>query len=98
MELIDRFMIELSLANPSFRPLLQPALIGHPETLLLVEFIGDDAASLQAKLDDLVALMGDLGLPGSVVALSDAGAQKNIWEVRKFRGAYSGEDVTIPRR
>jgi FAD/FMN-containing dehydrogenase/Fe-S oxidoreductase len=83
VELIDRFMIELSLANPSFRSLLQPALIGRPETLLLVEFIGDDAASLQAKLDDLVALMGDLGLPGSVVALSDAGAQKSIWEVRK---------------
>ena len=27
--------------------------------------------------------MGDLGLPGSVVALPDATAQKNLWEVRK---------------
>ncbi len=27
--------------------------------------------------------MGDLGLPGSVVALSEAGEQRNLWEVRK---------------
>jgi FAD/FMN-containing dehydrogenase/Fe-S oxidoreductase len=83
VELIDRFMIELSLASPSFRPLLQPVLIGHPQALLLVEFIGDDAASLRGKLDDLAALLGDLGLPGSVVALSEASEQRNIWEVRK---------------
>ena len=27
--------------------------------------------------------MGDLGLPGSVVAMTDAGAQKALWDVRK---------------
>jgi FAD/FMN-containing dehydrogenase len=27
--------------------------------------------------------MGDLGLPGSVVAMPDASLQKNLWEVRK---------------
>ena len=27
--------------------------------------------------------MGDLGLPGSVVEMTDAGAQKALWEVRK---------------
>jgi len=27
--------------------------------------------------------MGDLGLPGSVVPMPDAGMQKNLWEVRK---------------
>ncbi|HYL23889.1 MAG TPA: FAD-linked oxidase C-terminal domain-containing protein, partial [Burkholderiales bacterium] len=31
----------------------------------------------------LVALMADLGLPGSVVEVSDARAQRDIWEVRK---------------
>ncbi len=83
VELIDRFMIELGLAHPNFGPLLQPVLIGRPQALLLVEFISDDAAGLQVKLDDLVALMGDLGLPGSVVALTEAGEQRNIWDVRK---------------
>jgi hypothetical protein len=27
--------------------------------------------------------MGDLGLPGSVVEMIDAGAQKALWDVRK---------------
>ena len=38
---------------------------------------------LQSKLADLATLMGDLGLPGSVVALSDPRAQRGLWEVRK---------------
>ncbi len=83
VELIDRIMIDLGLANPSFRPLLEQALIGRPAAILLVEFSGDDAQVLKSKLDDLAALMGDLGLPGSVVAMPDADAQKHLWEVRK---------------
>jgi FAD/FMN-containing dehydrogenase len=34
-------------------------------------------------LQDLVELMGDLGLPGSVVQMHDARPQQNLWEVRK---------------
>ncbi len=41
------------------------------------------AGSSVARLDDLVALMGDLGLPGQVVRMTDASAQKALWEVRK---------------
>jgi len=63
--------------------LLQQALIGEPAAILLVEFCGDDAPVLQSKLEDLVALMGDLGLPGSVVVMTDPVAQRNLWEVRK---------------
>ena len=83
VELIDRIMIELSLANPAFRPMIERALIGHPAAVLLIEFSGDDPQQLQSKLRDLTALMGDLGLPGSVVAMTEAAAQKNLWEVRK---------------
>ncbi len=83
VELIDRIMIDLGLANAGFRPLLEQALIGRPAALLLVEFSGDDAQILQSKLEDLAALMGDLGLAGSVIAMSDPGAQRNLWEVRK---------------
>ena len=35
------------------------------------------------RLKDLVALMGDLGLPGSVVEMPDEAPQKALWEVRK---------------
>jgi len=83
VELIDRIMIDLGLANPSYRPLLERALIGRPAAILLVEFSGDDARLLAAKLEDLLALMGDLGYPASVVAMSDAGEQQELWEVRK---------------
>jgi FAD/FMN-containing dehydrogenase/Fe-S oxidoreductase len=83
VELVDRTMIELSLANPAFKPTIESALIGRPAAILLVEFSGNDKASLRPRLKDLVALMGDLGLPGSVVEMPDDAPQRNLWEVRK---------------
>ncbi|NML15283.1 FAD-binding and (Fe-S)-binding domain-containing protein [Azohydromonas caseinilytica] len=83
VELVDRTMIELSLNNPAFRPTIETALIGKPAAILLVEFAGSDKAALLPRLKDLVALMGDLGLPGSVVQMPDDAPQKNLWEVRK---------------
>ena len=83
VELVDRTMIELSLTNPAFRPTIESALIGKPAAILLVEFSGDAKPALQAKLRQLVELMGDLGLPGSVVQMADDAPQKALWEVRK---------------
>ena len=83
VELVDRIMIELALSNPVFRPTMESALINRPEAVLLVEFSGEDKQSLVKKLKDLVALMGDLGQPGSVVEMQDEVPQKNLWEVRK---------------
>jgi FAD/FMN-containing dehydrogenase/Fe-S oxidoreductase len=83
VELVDRIMIDLSLSNPEFAPAIRRALIGAPAAILLVEFSGDDRAVLLARLRDLVELMGDLGLPGSVVELPEPAAQKALWEVRK---------------
>ena len=83
VELVDRIMIELALSNPAFRPVMETALIGKPEAILLVEFAGDDKAALKRQLQDLVALMGDLGQPASVVEMIDDAPQKNLWEVRK---------------
>jgi FAD/FMN-containing dehydrogenase/Fe-S oxidoreductase len=83
VELVDRTMIELSLTNPAFRNIIESALIGRPAALLLVEFSGDEKAPLLAKLVDLVATMGDLGLPDSVVRITDDARQRDLWEVRK---------------
>lgn len=83
VELVDRTMIELSRANPAFRAVIESALIGAPEAILLVEFSGDDKAVLLRQLAALVELMGDLGLPGSVVEMPDDTPQKALWEVRK---------------
>ena len=83
VELVDRTMIELSLANPAFRPTIETALIGRPAAILLVEFSGADKASLLPQLKALIELMGDLGLPDSVVPMPEEGPQKALWEVRK---------------
>ncbi|MBC7604121.1 MAG: FAD-binding oxidoreductase, partial [Ramlibacter sp.] len=83
VELVDRTMIDLSLQNPAFASIVRGAVIGQPDAVLLVEFSGDDQAAHVRKLDDLVELMGDLGLPGSVVRMIDAEPQKKLWEVRK---------------
>lgn len=83
VELVDRTMIELSLQNPAFAPTVRSALTGDPDALLLVEFAGADRTALLRKLAQLQELMGDLGLPDSVVLMSEDAPQKNLWEVRK---------------
>jgi FAD/FMN-containing dehydrogenase/Fe-S oxidoreductase len=83
VELVDRTMIDLARVNPAFRPIVDAALIGKPEALLLTEFAGEDRAEQIARLKKLVELMGDLGLPGSVVEMTEPGPQRDLWEVRK---------------
>jgi FAD/FMN-containing dehydrogenase/Fe-S oxidoreductase len=83
VELVDRTMIELARGNPAFRPTIEKALIGRPDAILLVEFAGVDKGEQDRKLRDLAALMGDLGLPGSVVEMAIDAEQKALWEVRK---------------
>ena len=87
VELVDRIMLDLALSNPAFRPTVQTALIASagntPAAILLVEFAGADRAALTGKLAQLAELMADLGLPGSVVKMTDEVPQKSLWEVRK---------------
>jgi FAD/FMN-containing dehydrogenase/Fe-S oxidoreductase len=83
VELVDRTMIELARANPAFRPVIERALIGRPEAILLVEFAGEEREAQLADLRRLVELMADLGLPGSVVEMPEPGPQSALWEVRK---------------
>jgi FAD/FMN-containing dehydrogenase/Fe-S oxidoreductase len=87
VELVDRTMIDLGRSNPSFQKTIETALIDPqaqtPEAILLVEFSGESHAPLLEKLKALEEVMGDLGLPGTVVPMPDASLQKNLWEVRK---------------
>ena len=83
VELVDRTMIELASANPAFAPVIKGAVIGKPDAVLLVEFSGAEKKPLLRKLDELVQLMGDLGLPKSVVRMEEDAPQKALWEVRK---------------
>ncbi|WP_104204721.1 FAD-binding and (Fe-S)-binding domain-containing protein [Billgrantia saliphila] len=83
VELVDRTMIELSLENPSFRQVIERALIGKPEAILLVEFAGADRDAQLASLARLNELLADLGLPGCVVDMPEPAEQKALWDVRK---------------
>ncbi len=83
VELVDRTMIELARGIPAFRSAIEHAIIGEPAAILLVEFAGADRAPQLEKLTRLVELMGDVGLPGSVVEVVEPGRQRDIWEVRK---------------
>ena len=83
VELVDRTMIDLSMSNPAFKPVVEKALTGQPQAILLVEFAGEDHAVLLKKLLALDELMADLKLPGSVVQMAGAADQKALWDVRK---------------
>lgn len=83
VELVDRTMIELSRANPAFRPVIETALLGEPDAILLVEFAGSDQTALVAQLKRLSELLGTLGLPDAVVEMTADAPQKALWEVRK---------------
>jgi Fe-S oxidoreductase len=74
-------MIGLARDIAAFRKTVDAFVKGQPDAVLLVEFAAEhDQAH---KLKELGQLMGDLGLPGSVVEITDAKQQKDLWEVRK---------------
>ena len=83
VELVDRTMIGLARSNPAFRATVERSIQGDPDAILLVEFAGDDRDEQLRKLKQLVELMGDFGLPGGVVEITDAALQRDVWEVRK---------------
>src|SRR3989440_3321311 len=81
VELVDRTMIGLARDIGAFRATVEAFIEGNPDAILLVEFSGEEDQA--PKLKRLVELMADLGLPGSVVQVTDAKQQRDIWEVRK---------------
>jgi FAD/FMN-containing dehydrogenase/Fe-S oxidoreductase len=83
VELVDRTMIGLARSNPAFRPIVDQCVKGDPDAILLVEFAGDDRDEQVRRLKQLTELMGDRGLPGSVVEVIDPAVQRDLWEVRK---------------
>src|SRR3954468_1728660 len=83
VELVDRNIIELGREIPQFRATLGRFVRGEPDSLLLVEFAGDDREDLVRDLGRLDQAMGDLGFAGAVVQVTDPARQRSIWEVRE---------------
>ena len=83
VELVDRTMIGLARQNPAFKKTVDAFIKGDPDAILLVEFSAEDLSSVNSKLKELTQLMGDLGMPKSVVEITDPGLQRAVWDVRK---------------
>lgn len=87
VELVDRMLIDAARADTLSRPAIESMLIERPAqatgACLLVEFCGDSRAALLARLRDLEALMAELGLPGTVKGLTEARAQRAVWQARR---------------
>jgi len=83
VELVDRTMIELGRSIAIYRPTIERMLMGEPDSLLIVEFHGQEDAPLARSLDRLEEGMADLGHPGAVARCIDAGFQAAVAEVRE---------------
>jgi FAD/FMN-containing dehydrogenase/Fe-S oxidoreductase len=83
VEVVDRTLIELARDIAMFRPVMEKHVRGKPDALLLTEFAEDEQAENLRRLDRLERLMGDLGLPGAVVKVTNAAEQRALWEVRE---------------
>ncbi len=83
VELVDRTMIDLGRGIAIYRATIDRMVIGEPDSLLIVEFHGDEEAVLLGKLAELDQAMGDLGYPGAVVRATEAGFQAAIAAVRE---------------
>jgi FAD/FMN-containing dehydrogenase/Fe-S oxidoreductase len=83
VELVDRTMIGLARGNAAFRATVEQFIKGDPDAALLVEFAGEERDEQLRKLKALTELMAHLGHPGSVIEITDAGLQREVWEVRK---------------
>lgn len=83
VELVDRNMMDLARDIPMFRPTIEKFVRGEPDSLLLVEFAGDELEPQLSKLHELGMLMSDLGYPNAVVEATTGPDQSEFWNVRK---------------
>ncbi|QPF93839.1 FAD-binding and (Fe-S)-binding domain-containing protein [Bradyrhizobium commune] len=90
VELVDRTMIALGRDIAMFKPIINAAIKGDPDAVLVVEFAGEDQADNLARLKQLTELMGDLGFGwnndtrkwGGVVEITEPALQSGIADFR----------------
>jgi FAD/FMN-containing dehydrogenase/Fe-S oxidoreductase len=83
VELVDRTMIDLGRSIPIYRNTIDRIVRGEPDSLLIVEFHGQEDAPLLRDLDRLEEMMGDLGYPDAVVRIADSAFQAEVAAVRE---------------
>jgi len=90
VELVDRTMIALGRDIAMFKPIINAAIKGDPDAVLVVEFAEEDQADNLVRLKQLSELMGDLGFGwnneprkwGGVVEITEPALQGGIADFR----------------
>ena len=107
IELIDRYLIDLTRENPSYSRLLT-FVEGNPEAILVVEFDGANESETEKKTNNLDARLKSKKVCQNIKHAFTAQSQTYVWEVRKAglgllmskRSEYKPipciEDVSVP--
>lgn len=90
VELVDRTMLALGRDIAMFQPIINAAIKGDPDAVLVVEFAEEDQADNLARLKQLSELMGDLGFGwnndtrkwGGVVEITEPALQSGVADFR----------------
>jgi FAD/FMN-containing dehydrogenase/Fe-S oxidoreductase len=90
VELVDRTMLALGRDIAMFKPIINAAIKGDPDAVLVVEFAEEDQADNLVRLKQLSELMGDLGFGwtndqrkwGGVVEITEPALQSGIADFR----------------
>ncbi len=82
VELLDKFLLDKTRAQPEYSRYLT-FIDGDPAAALIVEFVGERAEQLQAKVKDLRDLLHRAGYRGAVTLAQHPQQQANVWKVRK---------------
>lgn len=90
VELVDRTMIALGRDIAMFKPIINAAIKGDPDAVLVVEFAEEDQADNLLRLKQLNELIGDLGFGwnndtrkwGGVVEITEPALQAGIADFR----------------
>lgn len=90
VELVDRTMLALGRDIAMFKPIINAAIKGDPDAVLVVEFAEEDQADNLLRLKQLGELMGDLGFGwnndtrkwGGVVEITEPALQSGIADFR----------------
>jgi len=107
IELIDRYLLDLTRANPSYSRLLT-FVEGNPEAILIVEFDGRNESEAEKKTKNLDARLKSKKVYQNMKYAFTAQSQTDVWEVRKaglgllmskrseFKPIPCIEDVSVP--
>ena len=81
VEVMDEFILSSTKLNPEASR-LRDFLSGDPPAILIIEFFGDSASELPAKLDALEADLRHRNLGCHYHRATDAAEQARIWKLR----------------